>query len=162
MTARRRIATITGLVLFGALALYGMALADHGGPLHSLFNSRGTIGPFQIHDHGSHVKLKAGEPVDVAIVGAQLVPAGETGWHTHPAESIVSVQPGGPALQMVTERRGRCRERTFAAGEAFVHPAGPHNFVNPDAERPLTFGVAYFVPVGATLLTPATAPEGCR
>jgi hypothetical protein len=157
---RRRIATLAGLVVFGALALYGMALADHGG-LHGLFNARGTIGPFHIHDHGSHVKLKSGEPIDVAIVGAQLDPAGQTGWHTHPAESIVSVQPGGPALEMVTQVRRRCVKRTFKAGEAFVHPAGPHNFVNTDAKAPLTFGVAYFVPVGATLLTPAPTPSAC-
>jgi hypothetical protein len=42
-----------------------------------------------------------------------------------------------------------------------VHPAGPHNFINTDGRRPLNFGVAYFVPVGATLLTPATPPAGC-
>ena len=167
MTARRRIATITGLVAFGALALYGMALADHGSPLHGLFNSRGTIGPFKIHDHGSHehhgarLKLKSGEPIDVAIVGAKLDPAGATGWHTHPAESIVTVQPAGPTLKMVTQHRGRCVEQEFKAGEAFVHPARPHNFVNTDPSNPLTFGVAYFVPVGATLLTPATAPKAC-
>jgi hypothetical protein len=42
-----------------------------------------------------------------------------------------------------------------------VHPAGPRNFINTDGTRPLNFGVAYFVPVGATLLTPATPPAGC-
>ena len=62
---------------------------------------------------------------------------------------------------METTRRGRCVERTFNAGEAFVHPAGPHNFRNSSTATPLNFGVAYFVPVGATLLTPATAPSAC-
>lgn len=158
---RRRFATLTGLVVFGALALYGMALADHGG-LHGLFNSRGTIGPFHIHDHGSHMKLKSGKPIDVAIVGAQLDPGAQTGWHTHPAESIVTVQPGAPALRMVTQERGRCVSREFNAGQAFVHPAGPHNFVNTGTSSPLAFGVAYLVPVGATLLTPAPAPKKCQ
>ena len=41
-----------------------------------------------------------------------------------------------------------------------MHPAGPHNFRN-DTSGTLRFGVAYFVPVGATLLTPATAPKAC-
>ena len=41
--------------------------------VHGLFNARGTIEPFHIHDHASHLKLKAEEPIDVAIVGAQLV-----------------------------------------------------------------------------------------
>ena len=89
---RRRITTVAGLAVTGALALYGMAFADHKG-LQGLFAARGTVEPFHIHEHGSHVKLKANRPIDVAIVGAQLHAAGQTGWHTHPADSIVSVQP---------------------------------------------------------------------
>ena len=159
MTARRRTLLTTGLVLSGAFALYGTAAGDPIG-LTGLFNARGTIEPFHIHDHASHVKLKAGAPVDVAIVAAQLDPSGQTGWHTHPAESIVSVQPGGAPLTMVTQERRRCVTRTYQPGQAFVHPAGPHNFRN-DTSATLKFGVAYFVPVGATLLTPATAPKAC-
>ena len=164
MTRRRRITTLAGLAAVGALALYGIALADHKG-LQGLFAARGTIEPFHIHDHGSHVKLKASEPIDVAIVGAQLHADGQTGWHTHPAESIVSVQPDAqpdaPELIMQTAHSGRCIERAFKPGEAFVHPAGPHNFRNSSADKPVNFGVAYFVPVGATLLTPAPAPLAC-
>ena len=48
----------------------------------------------QIHDHGMHFKLKAKRPIDVAVVGARLDPSGETGWHMHPAKSLVTVQPG--------------------------------------------------------------------
>ena len=103
MTPRRRIPILAGLVLSGAFALYGTAAGDPIG-LTGLFNARGTSEPFHIHDHASHFKLKSGAPVDVAIVGAQLDPEGQTGWHTHPAESIVSVQPGGAALTMVTQR----------------------------------------------------------
>ena len=63
---------------------------------------------------------------------------------------------------MQTTRRGRCIERTFKPGDAFVHPAGPHNFRNSSTQKTLNFGVAYFVPVGATLLTPAPAPAACE
>lgn len=157
---RRRITTLAGLALVGALALYGVALGDHKG-LQGLFAARGTAEPFHIHDHRSHFKLKAEEPIDVAIVGAQLHADGQTGWHTHPTDSIVSVAAGAPDLIMETTRRGRCVKRTFKAGEAFVHPAGAHNFRNSSTAAPLNFGVAYFVPVGAVLLTPAPAPSAC-
>ena len=157
---RRRITAFAGLAVVGALALYGVAAAQNTG-VTGLFAARGTAEPFHIHDHSSHFKLKAQEPIDVAIVGAQLPAAGQTGWHTHPADSIVSVAAGAPDLIMETTRRGRCVERTFKAGEAFVHPAGPHNFRNSSTAGPLNFGVAYFVPVGAVLLTPATAPSAC-
>ena len=157
---RRRTTTLAGLAAAGTLAFYGMAVADHKG-LVGLFAARGTIDSFHTHDHGSHFTLKAGEPIDVAIVGAQLHADGQTGWHTHPSDSIVSVQADAPELIMQTTRRGRCVERRFTAGEAFVHPAGPHNFRNSSVDKPLNFGVAYFVPVGATLLTPAPAPKAC-
>ena len=160
MYGRRRIAAAASLLVAATAALSGVALATHGG-LHGLFNARGTIDRLDIRDRDAKLRIKAREPIDVAIVGAQLDPGGQTGWHTHPADSIVSVQPGGPALKMVTQRHGRCVEQTFEPGRAFVHPAGPHNFVNTDAATPLNFGVAYLVPVGATLLTPAPTPDGC-
>ena len=94
-------------------------------------------------------------------MAAQLHADGQTGWHTHPTESIVSVQAGAPNLIMRRERHGRCVERTFAAGEAFVHPAGPHNIVNSSTDTALNFGVAYFDPVDALLLTNVPAPKAC-
>jgi hypothetical protein len=126
-----------------------------------LFNSRGTIEPFEIHDHGMHFKMKAGRPIDVAVVGARLDPGGETGWHMHPAKSLVTVQPGSPDLRMVFVEDGECVSETFHAGQGFVHPAGAHNFVNTSGTAPLTFGVAYFAPVGSTLLTNVPAPPEC-
>ena len=126
-----------------------------------LFNSRGTIEPFEIHDHGMHFKLKAGRPIDVAVVGARLDPGGETGWHMHPAKSLVTVQPGSPDLRMVYVQDGECVSKTFHAGQGFVHPAGAHNFVNSSGTAPLNFGVAYFAPVGAALLTNVPAPPEC-
>jgi hypothetical protein len=160
MKAPRRIAAIVAVGLLGVAGAAGAALATHGG-LHGLFNARGTIDRLDIRDKQTGLKIRAREPLDVAIVGAQLDPRGQTGWHLHAADSIVSVAPGGPALKMVESRHGRCVERTFQPGESFVHPAGPHNFINTDGAAPLNFGVAYFVPVGATLLTPVTPPKAC-
>ena len=156
MSKRHWIAIVAGLVVVA-----GTIVSATQGAAIPLFNSRGTIEPFTIHDHGMHFKMKAGRPIDVAVVGARLDPSGETGWHMHPAKSIVTVQPGSPNLRMIFVENGECVTETFSAGQGFVHPAGPHNFVNTSSTAPLTFGVAYFVPVGATLLTPIAAPAAC-
>jgi hypothetical protein len=153
--------TAAAAVGLAVVILSGGAYATHGG-LHGLFNSRGTIEPFKIRDNSTDLKVKTREPIDVAVVGAQLDPNGQTGWHTHPVDSIVTVQPGGPSLRMLSVWRGRCVQQTFPAGSAFVHPAGAHNFVNTSSTAPLTFGVAYMVPVGATLLTNVPPPEACN
>jgi hypothetical protein len=158
MRPAHRIAAATGLA---TVALSGLAVADHGG-LQGLFNARGTIDELEFEQDDIGLEIEADEPIDVAIVGAQLHAGGQTGWHTHPTDSIVSVQTGAPDLVMVRQRHGECVEKRFSAGQAFVHPAGPHNFVNSDSTQPLNFGVAYFVPVGAQLLTPAPPPGACR
>jgi quercetin dioxygenase-like cupin family protein len=156
MSKRHWIAIVTGLVLVA-----GMVAGATQSAAIPLFNSRGTIEPFTIHDHSMHFKMKSKRAIDVAVVGARLDPGGETGWHMHPAESIVTVQPGSPNLRMVFVENGECVTETFSAGQGFVHPAGPHNFVNTSSSAPLTFGVAYFVPVGSTLLTNVPAPPEC-
>ena len=119
---RRRTTTLAGLALVGALALYGMALADHKG-LQGLFAARGTAEPFHIHDHGSHFKLKAEEPIDVAIVGAQLHADGQTGWHTHPADSIVSVAAGAPGSDHADDAPRTLRQ-AHVQGRRGVRPPG--------------------------------------
>jgi hypothetical protein len=162
MGTRHHIAAGGGIVLLAAAFAAGLAPASQtpGAPV-GVFNARGTSDPFQIRDKATGLKITARQPVDAAIVGAELPPGGETGWHLHPADSIVVVKPDAPPLTMLTQRRGRCVKRTFQPGQAFVHPARPHNFVNYDTARPLGFGVCYIVPVGAILLTPSPAPAGC-
>jgi hypothetical protein len=149
------------LIVAGLVVVAGTIAGATQSAAIPLFNSRGTVEPFTIHDHGMHFKIKAGRPIDVAVVGARLDPSGETGWHMHPAKSLVTVQPGSPNLRMVYVENGECVSETFQAGKGFVHPAGPHNFVNTSSTAPLNFGVAYFAPVGATLLTNVPAPPEC-
>jgi hypothetical protein len=156
MRKRHWISIVAGLAVVAGT----IAGATQGAAI-GLFNSRGTVQPFRISDHSMHFKMKAKRPIDVAIVGARLDPAGETGWHMHPARSIVTVQPGSPDLRMTYVKRGKCVTATFRAGQGFVHPAGPHNFVNTSTTAPLNFGVAYFVPVGSTLLTNVPVPAEC-
>jgi hypothetical protein len=158
--SKRRMATAVAVVAIAGMGLAAGALATHQG-FQGIFNSRGTIDEFKIKEPAMKLKLKAGEPIDIAIVAARILPHGQTGWHSHPADSLVTVRPGGPALTMLEVRDARCVERTFAPGQALVHPATPHNFVNRDEAAPLEFGVAYFVPVGAPLVKTEPAPAEC-
>lgn len=97
-------------------------------------------------------------PCDVAAVRATLAAGGSTGWHSHPLPSLVIVKAG--SLTMREPRAGQCSTREFTAGQAFIHPAGPHIFSNAGTTE-LEFYVAYFAPVGAGLLIDAPAPTEC-
>ena len=67
---------------------------------------------------------------------------------------------------MVYVEDGECVSETFQAGKGFVHPAGPHNFVNTSSTAPLNFGVAYFARWGRrcsrTCLRRLSAPASRR
>jgi quercetin dioxygenase-like cupin family protein len=95
---------------------------------------------------------------DFAVVRATLQPNGFTGWHSHPMNSLIVVAAG--SFTMYELEGGRCSSRTFTAGQAFVHPAGTHNFVN-SGSVPSEFVIAYFAPVGAGLLIDNPAPAEC-
>jgi hypothetical protein len=104
------------------------------------------------------VRCGSGSRCDVAVVRATLEPGGFTGWHSHPMPSLVVVRAG--TLTMLEPKGGRCASRTFTAGQAFVHPAGLHNFVNPGTTQ-LEFFVAYFAPPAAGLLIDGPAAPEC-
>ena len=104
------------------------------------------------------IDCATGTACDLAAVRATLAPAGSTGWHSHPLPSLVVVKSG--SLTMREAKGGQCTTRTFSAGQAFIHPAGPHNFVNAGSDQ-LEFLVTYFAPPSAPLLIDASAPTEC-
>jgi len=170
----KAIAIASGAVLAAAL-VPGTASADpehHGGSaatpappgtpaVSSTELARGSLGEFHVEDRGSDVRLSAGEPTDLVLVQATLLPGRETGWHGHAGPSLVIVKEGAMTLvEPRPENRG-CDREEFSAGDAFAHPTGAHNFVN-RGRAPVTFFLAYFVPEDATPApVPTDVPRGC-
>jgi quercetin dioxygenase-like cupin family protein len=171
----KAIAITSGAVLAAALAP-GVASADpeHGGrnaptsapppdtpAVTSTELARGSLGEFRVRDRGADVRLSAGQPTDLVLVQATLLPGRETGFHTHAGPSLVIVKEG--AMTLVEPRRGNrgCDEEEFGAGDAFPHPSGAHNFVN-GGTAPVVFFLAYFVPEDDTPAPdPTDVPRGC-
>jgi quercetin dioxygenase-like cupin family protein len=147
------------LVVAGAatMVLARTALATPPSGLKSELLVRGAAGQFRIVDDSFGLTLEARQPTDLALVKATLDPKGSTGWHTHPGQSLVIVKSGTMTTYMPHD--GRCVRHQIAAGQAFVHPKGVHNFLNTGTE-PLEFYVAYFVPAGAAPLL-NDAPAAC-
>jgi quercetin dioxygenase-like cupin family protein len=155
---RKKKLTIAAAVLLTVL-VPGAALATPPSGLTSQLLARGAAGEFRIEDKTTDIDFKAKIPTDVAMVAATLAPGGFTGWHAHPGPSVVIVKSG--TLTMYEPHDGTCSAESFGPGQAFVHPADVHNFVNngPDV---VEFYVTYFVPAGAApLLIDAPAPTGC-
>jgi quercetin dioxygenase-like cupin family protein len=107
----------------------------------------------------SLVVCSVSSPCDVAVVRATLDAGGFTGWHSHPLPSIVVVK-AGELIMRAPDANGRCMEHRYGPGQTFIHPAGPHTFVN-NGSAQLEFFVTYFAPPSAALLIDAPQPAEC-
>lgn len=60
---------------------------------------------------------------DVYVVINVIAPGGDTGWHTHPGPSLITVQSGTVTAY---ESDGTCTPRVYRAGSGFIDPGDGH------------------------------------
>jgi quercetin dioxygenase-like cupin family protein len=81
---------------------------------------------------------------DVAVNQITVQPAGFSGWHSHPGTTVVAVQSGQLTLSSEPIAGGKCRVRTYTAGQVFLeHPKNEYNAVNTGSE-PYVLAVTFF------------------
>jgi quercetin dioxygenase-like cupin family protein len=93
---------------------------------------------------------------DVYISQRTIQPGGQTGWHTHPGPTLITVVAG-----TVTDYQDDCTSQTYSAGETFTDPGcgDVHNVVNEGGVEVRAVAVQ-IVPHGAPLRIDADDP-GC-
>jgi hypothetical protein len=170
---RKRTAILIALGATAAPVAVGVALATPPSGLTSELLARGAAGEFRIHDKSTRLRMDARKPTDLALVKATLAPGGSTGWHGHPGPSMVVVKSGTVTMHEPApdheadeddddDRRRGCAVQSFGPGQAFVHPASVHTFVN-ESSATAEFYVVYFVPAGAApLLRDEPVPPQCE
>jgi quercetin dioxygenase-like cupin family protein len=73
---------------------------------------------------GHKVEIATKGTSDLYVVDNVIAPGGNTGWHSHPGPSLVTVKAG-----TITQYEGddpSCTPEVFTAGESFVDPGGDH------------------------------------
>ena len=81
---------------------------------------------------------------DVAVNQITVEPAGFSGWHSHPGITVVAVQSGQITLFSEPIAGGKCRVRTYTAGQVFLeHPKNEYQAVNTGSE-PYVLAVTFF------------------
>ena len=81
---------------------------------------------------------------DVAVNQITVEPAGFSGWHSHPGITVIAVQSGQITLFSEPIAGGKCRVRTFAAGQVFLeHPSIKYNAVN-TGSAPYVIAATFF------------------
>ena len=99
---------------------------------------------------------------DVAVSQITVQPAGFSGWHSHPGTTVVAVQSGQLTLFSEPIAGGKCRVRTYTAGQVFLeHPRNEYQAVNTGSE-PYVLAVTFFnVPHGGSFRIDQADPGNC-
>jgi len=107
----------------------------------------------QTPDHGVMIKTRGQS--DVYVVFNRIAPGGDTGWHSHPGPSVVSVVSG-----QASELRSDSPDVTVhSAGTAFMDEGGDHahNIVN-KGDTDLVLVAFQILPQGAPRRIDEPAP----
>ena len=99
---------------------------------------------------------------DVVVSPITVQPAGFSGWHSHPGTTVVAVQTGQLTLFSEPIAGGKCRVRTYTAGQVFLeHPNNEYRAVNTGSE-PYVLAVTFFnVPHGGNPRIDQPDPGNC-
>jgi quercetin dioxygenase-like cupin family protein len=141
------------LILLSAIAtvVAGVAVATPGtGFKERTVVARGTLAP--------QFKLKlqdSSKPGDVVVQKFVLGPGGQSGWHLHPGNAVVTVKAGELTLD-----QDDCSSSTYSPGQVAVERPGLVHRVRNIGTTDLEFWVTFLdIPVGAAQrIEPETDP----
>lgn len=103
------------------LSFSGVAIATPaGGVTTTNIVQGGSFPPLDIDTHvGAHkVQLRTKGASDLWVVSNVFAPGGQTGWHTHPGPSLITVKSG--SITAYSADDPTCTGVVYSAGEGFV------------------------------------------
>lgn len=150
-----------------AISLSGTAVATPAVQFASTILARTFFEKIAINTHGDDrdenghkVKISAKDPSDVYVVSNTVAPGGNSGWHTHPGPSVVSVTSGTATVYSGDDPS--CTPATYPAGTGFIDEGGGHvHMVRNQGSVPLQLVAFQIVPAGAVRRQDAPDPGFC-
>jgi quercetin dioxygenase-like cupin family protein len=98
---------------------------------------------------------------DLYVVNNTWAPGADTGWHTHPGHSLITVTAG-----TVTAYEGDdpdCKPHAYTVGQGFVDPGGGHvHLIRNEGEIPAQTIAVQVIPAGQPRRIDATDPGNCH
>lgn len=105
------------------------------------------------------LKLRTKDVSDVYVVRNTIIPGGQSGWHTHPGPSLITVTTGQIT---VYEGDGLCQATVYGPNDGAIDLGSGHlhNIKNEGSVNAVTV-VVQIIPTGATRRTDADQPNNC-
>jgi len=117
---------VLAVVAVVSLGTAGVAVATTGTGITTTTISVGALDQIRVRSDvdGHKVDIDTKGTSDHYVVDNVLAPGGNTGWHSHPGPSLITVKSG-----TITEYEGddpSCTPTVYTAGQSFVDPGGSH------------------------------------
>jgi quercetin dioxygenase-like cupin family protein len=123
---------------------------------------KGTYGPLDVDavkTDGWDVKIKSKDTSDVYVTRNTIDIGGQSGWHSHPGPSLITVTIG----EVTVYESSLCTPVRYHVGEGFVDAGGGHVHLIRNESGAVAETVAVqFVPRGATRRIDAPQPNNCN
>jgi hypothetical protein len=112
--------------MIATLATASVVLATPGTGIATTNISVGLFEPIDVKTHvdGHKVSIDTKGPSDVYVVSNVIAPGGQTGWHTHPGPSLITVKSGTIAAYDGDDPD--CTPTVYTAGTGFVDAGDGH------------------------------------
>lgn len=106
------------------------------------------------------LKLTTKDVSDVYVVRNTIAPEGQSGWHTHPGPSLITVTAGQITIY---EGDGLCQPTTYGPNDGAIDLGSGHvhNIKNEGGANAVTV-VVQIIPTGATRRIDAAQPNNCN
>jgi quercetin dioxygenase-like cupin family protein len=97
---------------------------------------------------------------DIYVVKNAIAVGGQSGWHTHPGPSLVTVTVGEIAVYEST--RGLCERKVYRAGDGSIDLGSGHlHLIRNETALPAETVAVQFLPTGAPRRIDAAKPFNC-
>ena len=106
------------------------------------------------------LKLMSKDVSDVYVTRNAIIPGGQSGWHTHPGPSLVTVTVG--EVTVYDSEDPLCTPKVYRAGEGSLDLGGGHlHLIKNETAAPAETVAVQFLPTGSIRRIDAPKPNNC-
>lgn len=139
------------------------ALATPASGFTAVQQWKGVFPPLQVKGDKTDkwdVKIDTKDDSDVYVVRNSITIGGQSGWHSHPGPSLITVTIG--SITAYDSDDPLCQPKIYRAGEGFVDSGDHAHLLKNESGAAAETVAVQFLPVGATRRIDEAEPNNCK
>jgi quercetin dioxygenase-like cupin family protein len=139
------------------------ALATPASGFTAVQTIKGVYPPLQVKGDKADkwdVKIDTKDESDVYVVRNSIASGGQSGWHSHPGPSLITVTIG--EITAYDSDDPLCQPKVYRAGEGFVDSGDQAHLLKNESGAAAETVAVQFLPVGSTRRIDQPKPNNCN